>query len=74
MLANKPMIAIIVGALMLLSGWLISFLMVIKLLEENIYLIISAYSINLSGLSVGLYGISSYIYLEKLRKESKRYR
>mgnify|MGYP000300609537 CR=1 FL=1 len=74
MLANKPMIAIIVGALMLLSGWLISFLMVIKLLEENIYLIISAYSINLSGLSIGLYGVSSYIYLEKLKKESKRYR
>ncbi len=74
MFTNKPIITIIVGALMLLSGWLISFLMVIKLLEENTYLIMSAYSINLSGLFIGLYGISSYIYLEKLRKESKRYK
>ncbi|RLG75458.1 MAG: hypothetical protein DRO23_03975 [Thermoprotei archaeon] len=70
--ANNPKILTVIGALMLISGWAIAFLTVIKIIEENLYLIILAYGINLVGLFIGLYGVSSYIYVKRREKKQKK--
>lgn len=69
MLINNPKTLIMIGALMLISGWLVALLTVIGIIEENFYLIMLAYAINLIGLFIGLYGVSSYIYAKKQEKE-----
>jgi len=70
--ANNPKILTVIGALMLISGWAIAFLTVIKIIEENLYLIILAYGINLVGLFIGLYGVSSYMYVKRREKKQKK--
>jgi len=70
--ANNPKILTVIGALMLISGWAIAFLTVIKIIEENMYLIILAYGINLAGLFIGLYGISSYMYVKRHEEKQKK--
>jgi len=70
MLVSNPKMLIIIGASMLLGGWLITFLMVIGIIEENFYLVMLAYGINLIGLFIGLYGITSYIFIKKYREET----
>jgi len=70
MLIGNPKTLIIIGALMLLGGWLITFLMVIGLIEENFYLVMIAYAINLIGLFIGLYGVASYVFTKRYREET----
>ena len=70
MLIGNPKTLITIGALMLLGGWLITFLMVIGLIEENFYLVMLAYAINLIGLFIGLYGVTSYVFTKRYREET----
>ncbi|MET1160380.1 MAG: hypothetical protein ABWW65_05410 [Thermoprotei archaeon] len=69
--AEHPVLLIVIGAVMLIVGWLIVFLTVIKIIEENFYLIMFAYAINLAGLFLGLYGLTSHIFIEKIKKKHK---
>jgi hypothetical protein len=54
---EKEVVKIIVGAVLLILGFLMSFFMVIGVLEKSIILSILAFSSSLAGLTVGLYGM-----------------
>jgi len=69
---DSPKFLIAVGASMLIAGWLIAFLTVIRLIEENFYLLMAAYAINLAGLFLGMYGVSSYIYIERQKRRKRK--
>jgi len=71
MLVNNPKLLIAIGASMLMTGWLIAFLTVIRLIEENFYLLMAAYAINLAGLFLGIYGISLYIHVKKQKRRKE---
>jgi disulfide bond formation protein DsbB len=45
------------GMLLLFIAFIISFLMVIKILESNLMLLLIAYIISLIGLILGIYGV-----------------
>jgi hypothetical protein len=52
---------IFVGAILLISGFVASFLMVVGILERDIALSLLAYSMSLAGLVVGLHGVLGWV-------------
>jgi len=54
---EREVVEVIVGGLLLVVSFLISFLMVIDVIEKSIALSILAFSLSLAGLAIGLYGI-----------------
>jgi hypothetical protein len=67
---EKEVVEIVVGGLLLVVGFLMSFLMVIDIIEKSIILSILAFSLSLAGLTIGLYGI--YGLVLSRRKGAKR--
>jgi hypothetical protein len=54
---EKEVVGIVVGGVLLVISFLISFFMVIGIIEKSIILSILAFSLSLAGLTIGLYGI-----------------
>jgi hypothetical protein len=54
---EKEVVEIVVGGVLLVVSFLISFFMVIDIVEKSIILSILAFSLSLAGLTIGLYGI-----------------
>ncbi|MCC6042824.1 MAG: hypothetical protein LM598_04275 [Candidatus Verstraetearchaeota archaeon] len=54
---EREVVEIVVGGSLLVIGFLMSFLMVIDVIEKSIILSILAFSLSLAGLVIGLYGI-----------------
>ena len=62
---------IAVGGLFLFIGFLIPFLMVIRLIEPNLIILILTYIISIIGLVLGLYGvIEKYVKHIRSRDDS----
>lgn len=52
---------IAIGGLMLVSGFLLSFMMVVGFLEKDFLLSFAAYALSLTGLAIGLHGAYGYV-------------
>jgi hypothetical protein len=57
----KPLMMMAIGFLLLVTGLLLPFLMVLRFLESSFALAFSAHSFSLIGLLVALYGILSQV-------------
>jgi len=67
---EREAVEVIVGGLLLVVSFLISFLMVIDVIEKSIILSILAFSSSLAGLTIGLHGI--YGLVTSRRRSSKQ--
>jgi hypothetical protein len=56
----SPATSLAVGVVLILIGFLIPFLMVLRILESGLVLTFSAYGASLVGLVLSLYGVSRY--------------
>jgi hypothetical protein len=65
---EKEVVEIVVGGLLLVVGFLMSFLMVIDIIEKSIILSILAFSLSLAGLTIGLYGIYGLVLSRRRRR------
>ena len=54
---EREVVETIVGGVLLVVSFLVSFLMAIDVIEKSIILSILAFSLSLAGLTIGLYGI-----------------
>jgi len=62
-------IEIIVGAVLLIVGFLISFFTVVGILEKSFILSIFALSSSFAGLAIGFHGIYGLVILYRKREE-----
>jgi hypothetical protein len=67
---EKEVVEIVVGGALLVVSFLVSFFMVIGIIEKSIILSILAFSLSLAGLTIGLYGIYGLFFSR--RKGAKR--
>ncbi len=63
--------SIIIGALMMLSGWAVVFAMVLHLLESTFFLNFAAYLVSLFGVLLGLRGLL-LLWTNRRRPEERR--
>jgi len=68
---EREVVEIVVGGLLLVVSFLVSFLMVIDVIEKSIILSILAFSLSLAGLTIGLYGI--YGLVASRRRAAKKH-
>jgi len=66
---QKEHVEIIVGAILLIVGFLISFFIVINILEKSFFLSIFALSSSFAGLTVGFHGIYGLVILYRKREK-----
>lgn len=66
---QREYVEIIAGAALLITGFLISFLMVVRLLESSFILSIFALSSSFMGLTVGFHGIYGIMVLHRRREK-----
>jgi len=69
----KDLLELIIGFSMLISGWLLSFILVLDLIPKEYVFALSllAYAISVMGLGLGMHGLTSWIALRvKKRRES----
>lgn len=64
---GREIIEIIVGGLLLVAGFIISFFMVIDIIEKSIPLSIFAFSISFAGLLIGFHGIYGMVVMRRRR-------
>jgi hypothetical protein len=64
---KKEFIEIIIGGALLIIGFLISFFMVINILEKSFLLSFFAISCSFSGLTLGFHGIYGLVILHHRR-------
>jgi len=65
---NKIYLQIIVGAVFVLTSFLVSLLMVIGVIEKSYLLSFLAYSFSLAGVALGLMAIYEIVFPEKKRR------
>ncbi|MBS7605271.1 MAG: hypothetical protein QXW39_04425 [Candidatus Bathyarchaeia archaeon] len=65
---SKEALEIIIGGILLVIGFILSFLMAIDILEKSIPLSIFAFSISFAGLLIGFYGIYGLVVVRQARK------
>jgi len=68
---NRFHTQIIVGAILVIAGFLISLFMVVGIIEKSFFLSFLSYSFSLAGVALGILAIYSFI---APKKESKRRR
>lgn len=64
----KEVYEILVGLLMLLVGFILPYLMVIRVIVPNLELSLFSYAISLIGLVLGLHGIYGLVASRKTKK------
>ncbi|MEW6046341.1 MAG: hypothetical protein AB1609_07645 [Bacillota bacterium] len=57
----KPIGLVAAGLLLLVLGWVLPFLMVVRILPPSFLLSFVAYAASLIGLAVGLFGLVEYV-------------
>jgi fatty acid desaturase len=67
---SRDIIELIVGFLMLLSGWIISFLLVLDLIPREFYLPLAliAYTISIMGLALAVHGFTGWLVVRVKKK------
>ncbi|MCS7094598.1 MAG: hypothetical protein NZ988_02135 [Thaumarchaeota archaeon] len=58
-------VQIALGGSMLVSGFLLSFMMVIGAIDKDVLLSFLAYALSLAGLAIGLHGIYGYVSVKR---------
>jgi uncharacterized membrane protein len=59
----KELVELVIGFLMLISGWMLSFLIVLEILPKNFILTLLAYALSLMGLALALHGFTGILML-----------
>ena len=67
-MANRPLVMIILGFVLLMLGWILPFLMVMHVVPSTFFLNFFSYGVSLIGLILGIIGSSMYV---KLRRPPK---
>lgn len=67
---RTEMLELIIGIILMFTGWIIVFLIVLGILPQNLLLTLLAYAISLLGLLLGSYG-ATVIIATRRRKEAK---
>ena len=65
---NKIYLQIIVGAVFVITSFLVSLLMVIRVIEKSYLLSFLAYSLSLAGVALGLMAVYEIVFPEKKRR------
>lgn len=60
---QRPKLLMLIGGILLVSGWLVLFAMVLEIIPASIVLNMIAYSVNLVGFMIGIIGVVSQIRL-----------
>ena len=68
---SKEVYEILIGFCFMLIGFMLPFLMVIKIIESSIELSLFSYAISLIGLALGLHGIYGLMVARRLREGEK---
>lgn len=69
---SNPYNWIVISAILVILGFILSFLMVINVLEKSFFLSFLSYAISFAGLTLGLFAIHDIISTEKRKSEAER--
>jgi hypothetical protein len=61
----QPVQLILIGIVLMLVGWVLPFLMVLRVLESSFPLNFLSYTAQVSGLFLGIIGVAMYARLKK---------
>ncbi len=53
---RRPILLIVIGFLLVLTGWVLPFLMLLKVIPSTFFLNFFAYTVGLAGLMLGIIG------------------
>lgn len=70
---KSPIVMIVVALLMLILGFVLPFLMMMRILESTILLNFVAYLVSIFGLVLGLVGASSYTRRADKENDGRNY-
>ncbi len=65
---EREAVETVVGGVLLVVSFVVSFLMVIEVIEKSIILSILAFSLSLAGLTIGLHGIYGLVSRRRAAK------
>ena len=65
MMSLKPLHIILIGIALMVTGWVLPFLMVLRILESTFALNFVTYTFQVTGFFLGIIGVSMHVRLTK---------